>query len=390
MDIKISPLSAYPIPECLRTIQVINVRWFNATAWYALELSRLLMQAGHNTLVLTLNNTEAHEKAVEMGLSPISLPLNTKCPFIFLKLTQSIYQYIKEFKPNIVNCHRGESVFLWGLLRNRGNYALVRTRGDQRLPKKNVLNKYLYRYMTDTVITTNTAMASCIKSHLKVREALIDTIIGGVDSQYFSFSEDERVRIRLQYGFTTDHFVIGLLGRFDNIKGQKELIAAVASLIQKGYTFIRLFLIGFPTAISEEEVKRWINDAGIGSYVIITGYVSTISAHLSAIDLGVIASLGSETIARAALEIMACKRPLISTNVGVMSDLLPTESLVEPGNILALTEILHKAIINHTWRNHLTDISYNRMKLQTSDLFLSETLTSYKKALYFRFHSAQG
>ena len=38
----------------LRVIQVVNVRWFNATAWYGLFLSRLLKDAGHEVLVLGL------------------------------------------------------------------------------------------------------------------------------------------------------------------------------------------------------------------------------------------------------------------------------------------------------------------------------------------------
>jgi hypothetical protein len=41
-------------PEKLRLIQVVNVRWVNATAWYALFLARLLKEAGHQVLTLGL------------------------------------------------------------------------------------------------------------------------------------------------------------------------------------------------------------------------------------------------------------------------------------------------------------------------------------------------
>ena len=58
--------------------------------------------------------------------------------------------------------------------------------------------------------------------------------------------------------------------------------------------------------------------------------------RLRALDVGVVASLWSETIARAALEIMACGRPLVSTSVGVMPDLLPASALVAPGDVDAL------------------------------------------------------
>lgn len=373
------------MPQSLRTIQVINVRWVNATAWYGLELSRLLMEAGHTTLVITIKDTESHHKAIEMGLNPLALPLNTRCPFIFFKLIRSIRQCIKAFKPNIVNCHRGESVILWGLLRNTGSYALVRTRGDQRLPKKNIINNVLHRYLIDAIIATNSAMASYFKSKMKVPSRLIHTIRGGVNTRHFYFSESARNRIRSFYGFTDEQYVIGLVGRFDNVKGQKELITAVASLIQEGYTHVRLLLIGFTTAVTREEIERWIQHAGITPYVTITGYVDDIPAHISALDIGVIASLWSETIARAALEIMACNRPLISTNVGVMPDLLPAEALVQPGNVDALKNMLRKSILDESWRNWLNDTCYAQIQHSTTDTFLSDTLKVYNDALQNRY-----
>ena len=67
----------------LRTIQVVNVRWFNATAWYGLELARLLNAAGHESRVVALAGTETFEKAESMGLRPLAMPLNAKNPLEF-------------------------------------------------------------------------------------------------------------------------------------------------------------------------------------------------------------------------------------------------------------------------------------------------------------------
>ena len=78
----------------------------------------------------------------------------------------------------------------------------------------------------------------------------------------------------------------------------------------------------------------------------ITGKVPDVTACLSALDVGVVASLWSETIARAALEIMACGRPLVSTSVGVMPDLLPASALVAPGDVDALAGVLRRAALS--------------------------------------------
>ena len=56
-----------------RTIQVVNVRWFNATAWYGVELARLLNAAGHESRVVALEGTDTFRKAQELGLEPLAL-----------------------------------------------------------------------------------------------------------------------------------------------------------------------------------------------------------------------------------------------------------------------------------------------------------------------------
>ena len=132
---------------------------------------------------------------------------------------------------------------------------------------------------------------------------------------------------------------VGLLGRFDLVKGQRETIAALAKLVGEGVRNIRLLLLGFHRDASGE-VEAWIREAGMERYVTITGKVPDVTACLSALDVGVVASLWSETIARAALEIMACGRPLVSTSVGVMPDLLPASALVAPGDVDALAGVL--------------------------------------------------
>ena len=68
----------------MKIFQVINVRWFNATAWYAITLSRLLADAGHEVVVLTLADTQSENVAREMGLTTVAVDLNTTNPVRFV------------------------------------------------------------------------------------------------------------------------------------------------------------------------------------------------------------------------------------------------------------------------------------------------------------------
>ena len=374
-----------PAPSTLRTLQVVNVRWFNATAWYGMELARLLNKAGHPTLTLGLEGTASFARAQAMGLDPIGLPLNTCNPLRTAQLARSIQKIVRDFRPDIVNCHRGEAFWLWGLLKGQApGYALVRTRGDQRLPRNSLVNRRLHQHTAEAVISTNSVMARHFINELHVPAAQVHTILGGVDTGVFRFSEERRQAVRTAYGYKADDQVVGLLGRFDRVKGQKELIHAVASLRRQGNQRLRLLLIGFTTATTQDEVESWIKDAGIADITRITGKVSDVVGHLCALDVGVIASLWSETIARAALEIMACARPLVSTSVGVMPDLLPAEALCPPADEQALARLLQHALDSQTFRERLVHASSLTMRELDSSHFLQKTLAVYDAALALR------
>jgi glycosyltransferase involved in cell wall biosynthesis len=97
-------------------------------------------------------------------------------------------------------------------------------------------------------------------------------------------------------------------------------------------------------------------------------------------DAGVVASLWSETIARAALEIMACGRPLVSTGVGVMPDLLPHEALCTEGDVTALADLLEKTVRDEPWRHWLQAACVQRMKTLRERDFLDTTLAMYEQA----------
>ncbi|SMF39938.1 glycosyltransferase family 4 protein [Desulfovibrio gilichinskyi] len=367
----------------MRIFQVINVRWFNATSWYALYLSKLLQDAGHDVLVITVPDTETEEKAREMGLNVETIELNSTHPIKLVKACARVLSLVRSHKPDIVNCHRGEAFFWWGILRKTGlGFKLVRTRGDQRLPRNDVINRYLHSNIADAVVVTNKRMAEHFLKKMELAEKSLWLIHGGVDTAKFKFTEQGRNKTRKQFGFTEDHIVIGLLGRFDRVKGQRELIEAIAKIRHNSENEnIRLFLMGFPTATSRHEVDSWLKENKIEDITKISGKCDDISACISAIDLGVIASLWSETIARAALEIMACRRPLISTTVGVMPDLLPEEALVEPENVSALAIKIEEVISNPEMRKSLLGAHAKTMSQLSGTGFLKRTLTLYQGLL---------
>jgi glycosyltransferase involved in cell wall biosynthesis len=139
-------------------------------------------------------------------------------------------------------------------------------------------------------------------------------------------------------------------------------------------------LLGFPTATSQEEVRSWISREGLEEAVVITGERDDVAACVSAMDLGLVASLWSETIARAALEIMSCGVPLVGTDVGVMPDLFPDDALTRPGDPKAMADLLARALTDGALLGSLRDLEARRMDDLDAASFLDKTMALYREA----------
>ncbi len=366
----------------MRIIQVNNVRWFNATSWYALNLSSLLQDAGHEVLVLTLDGTASHRKALEMGLQVRTMDLNTSNPLRLARVFGQLRGLVRDFRPDVVNCHRGESFLLWGHLRFwTGGFALVRTRGDQRLPRNNIPNRLLHRHVADAVVATNSAMFRHFRDRLGIPAERLHSVLGGVDVQHFRFNAEGRREVRREYGFAGSDFVLGLVGRFDEVKGQRETIQAVAELRRNGLTNLKLMLLGFGSVTGEDQVRAWLTENGMERDAVITGRREDVPACLSALDGGVVASKWSEAIARAALELMACERPVVSTSVGVMPDLVAPHGLVPPGDVQALAQVVGRLARDEAFRRTLGAEQRATVAGLTMEKFLEHSLGVYRQAL---------
>lgn len=371
----------------MRTIQVVNVRWYNATAWYGVTLAHCLQKAGHESLVAGLAGTPPLEKARELGLPTVALPFNSQTPGKIVELWRGMDRLVRDFRPDVVNCHRGEAFVLWALLKRKGGYALVRTRGDRRLPRGGAVNRWLHCRAADAVIATNSLMTRHFADVLRVPSDRLYTILGGVDTARFHADRQAGAEMRRQYGYADDDIVMGLLGRMDEVKGIRETLAALARAreLSPDARRIRFLVIGFDSEFTTADMARWTEEYGLGKLgeiVTVTGRVQRPEAVINALDFGILASLGSEAIARAALEIMASGVPLISSTTGVMPDLLDAEYCFAPADVPAMAERMIQAT-DKAWREKLAGVCLDRIfkgGLCLED-FLASSLEVYDAAL---------
>lgn len=366
----------------MKILHVINVRWYNACAWYAVELAKIQEEQGDICLVLCLPDSPPLREAQKLGLQTCALPLNAKNPLDSLRLLPQLQKLLRNFQPDIVNCHRGEAFLLFAYLRRFFPFALVRTRGDQRLPKNSFFNRYLYKNCTDAHIATQSRMANHLVENMGIAPEQVFTVVGGMTARRFYPNPAMYAAMRTQHNLTKQDFLFALIGRLDTVKGHKETLAAFSMLKNqyKGSLRPRLLCMGVDSFFNQTDLHTWVQEAGLAKEdVFCFGRVEKPENFMHMADLGLIASLGSEAVARVALEFLACTIPFISSSVGVMQDLLPEECLFAPGDVSAMAALMEQAMDPARYAT-LREICESRAPLFTAPCFYSQTKSVYTKA----------
>ena len=136
-----------------------------------------------------------------------------------------------------------------------------------------------------------------------------------IDSNQYSYNEEQRINVRESLGIPKDAFVIGHIGRFNSVKNHAFLLDVFAKAKQQNEN-LKLLLVGDGDLRAKMEQKAEF--LGITNHVIFTGIRSDIPDLLQAMDCFVFPSF-YEGLGIVAVEAQAAGLPCI------VSDGVPTE-----------------------------------------------------------------
>jgi glycosyltransferase involved in cell wall biosynthesis len=302
---------------------LINVRWYNACAYYAVSLSSALGRRGHKVIVAGDPSSPPLLKAKELGLSVHEdLCLSYTSPWMIAYNVKRIGDVVKREKIDLVNAHRGEGHLVAALAKKVGKLTvpLVRTRGDVRAPKGNFLNRYLNGALTDKIITTCEVLRESYIENLHMPGEKLATVPVGVDSDFFSPRESDAT-LRKRLSIPEGNHVVGIVGRLSPVKGHRYFIQA-AEHVLKQLPDVTFTICGEDAQIKSEQLKHEMRDKNIEGSFRFLGRVKDVREIISVFDVGVVCSVGSETICRVALEYMSMGKPVVGTRVNAIPEVV--------------------------------------------------------------------
>ena len=174
-------------------------------------------------------------------------------------------------------------------------------------------------------------------------------IHNGYDPSVFHPSDETREPVRAALGIEPGTFLIGSIARWHPQKGIPLLLEAVRRVRQRGLP-LKCLLVGRDLADGNPELGRVVEQQGCAEDVLVLGERSDIPALAGALDLHVLASIGSEAFPNVIAETMLAGTPNVATDVGDSALMVgDTGWVIEPGNVRRLAEEIEQAAIE--WRH---------------------------------------
>lgn len=231
----------------------------------------------------------------------------------------------------------------------------------------------------DAVIT-NSYIAKDFHLTLGYRPKCFEVIPNGFDLDRFQPNEADRVKVMQELGIDIDTPVIGMIARFDHMKGH-QVFCNAAGILHKMRPKIHFFLCGNGIISDNSQLITWIKENKIEDVTHLLGERSNIQRILAAIDIYVSSSYG-EGFPNIVGEAMACGVPCVVTDVGDSARIVGnTGIVVPPKNPRAVADgILHLLAMSEQEREALGIAARKRI----SSMFSIDGIVRHYEKLYFK------
>ena len=227
---------------------------------------------------------------------------------------------------NISNFSRERMLILRKALQ-LGYHVVVHSHAARLLPIKNRIHRLTHRavdwYCRRLVARCTRLAVSQRAGQFMYGEQSFQILPPGIDVARFTFSEQNRLSVRRQFGLGDDHFVIGSVGRLSlekNLDFAVRVVDQLCSLTKKEQ--IRFMIVGDGPELGK--LTKQVEDLGLREIVLFTGSTNQVEKYLHAMDAMIGTSL-SEGMPLGFIEAQAARLPCICAEGNYPHEIALTE-----------------------------------------------------------------
>ena len=313
-------------------LHIAWVRWWSALAYHALSLAGGMNAIGRRNLVAAPPGSPLEARAKELDLAaPEWGGLASARPDRLIEAIRALRRRALAGSVVGVFVHTGAG-HAAAAAAVRGTLApLLRVRSEIRVPGGGPLQRWLYGRGTDRILLSGRFMEDELRRRLVVPPGKTRILAAGIDCRRAGRVDQSAARaaLRERMQWPAGARVVGMLARYSPVKGHRDLVEA-ARLVAARHDDVRFLTAGPVGQVGREQVGRWVRDAGLADRFAVLDAVSDPIDVAAGFDQAVIASRGSESVCRSALEYMALGLPVVATDVNVIPETVGDAGLLVP------------------------------------------------------------
>jgi glycosyltransferase involved in cell wall biosynthesis len=289
-----------------------------------------------------------------------------------------IYRLLKKERVDIVHTHHFTQLFYSLLPAKFAGAKIVHTEHEYysylESPRSRVLIK-LFSYFCDRFTVVGPEVADYFIRNIGIPKDRISIVPNGIDVRKFDVKPDG---VRGELGIPKDEVIFATVSRLEEEKDHRTLLNSFKLAAQQ-HPRIKLLIIGDGSL--QNELQAYAHQIGVSDKVLFLGKRSEIPRFLSETDVFVLSSI-REGLPLSIMEAMAARKPVISTDVGSIRNLVHQKSnglLVPAGDQNMLADAMVCLIQSPKLREEMGDRGYETVSKSFS---LVQMMERYQDIYY--------